>query len=116
MSYRPTEHLGKTGLKTMQVRGRMQESMIADIVVFNPKPVKDGSGYKAGENSLPPHGLPHVNVNGRSVKRDNKATNVMAGEPIRFPVEKKGRFVKATQEQWQEDMLVDDDALVPHPH
>ena len=77
----------------MKVRGRMQEGMVADIVVFNLKTVAEGSGYKNGEQGLPPKGLPHVIVNGQFVKRDGRVTNVMAGQPIRYPVEEKGRFV-----------------------
>lgn len=111
LSYWSAYHLGKTGLKSMQVRGRMQQGMVADIVVFDPKNVREGSGYKAGENGLPPIGMPHVIVNGQFVKKDNKATNIMAGQPIRFPVEDKPRHVEATQEQWQSRMLVDDGAV-----
>lgn len=116
LSYWPAYHLSKTGLKSMQVRGRLQQGMVADIVIFNPKTVAEGSSYKAGKNGLPPKGLPHVIVNGQFVKRDNKATNVMAGIPIRFPVEEKGRFVETTQEQWQDEMLVDDSSIMPHLH
>ena len=65
LSYWSAYHLGKTGLKSMQVRGRMQQGMVADIVVFNPETVAEGSSYKAGENGLPPVGLPHVIVNAR---------------------------------------------------
>jgi N-acyl-D-glutamate deacylase len=57
--------------------------------------------------------VPHVIVNGRFVKRDNKATDVMAGQPIRFPAEEKGRFVKATQQQWKEKVIVDDGSISP---
>ncbi len=39
-------------------------------------------------------------VNGQFVKRDGKATDVMAGLPIRYPVEEKGRFVPASTNQW----------------
>lgn len=100
----------------MKVRGRLQEGMVADITIFNPKTVTEGSGYKAGKNGLPPVGLPHVIVNGKFVKKDNKATNIMAGQPIRFPVEKNPRFVQATQEQWKEEMLIDDSSIKPRSH
>jgi N-acyl-D-glutamate deacylase len=113
LSYWSAYHLGKTGLKSMQVRGRLQPGMAADIVVFDPKTVAEGSSYKAGENGLPPKGLPHVIVNGQFVKKDNKATNIMAGLPIRYPVEDKGRFVEATQEQWEEEMIIDDSSIKP---
>jgi N-acyl-D-aspartate/D-glutamate deacylase len=113
LSYWPAYHLGKTGLKQMQVRGRLQEGMAADIVVFDSAAVAEGSSYKAGQNGLPPIGLPHVIVNGQFVKRDNEATGVMAGQPIRYPVEPKGRHVQATTEQWLEDFSFDDSAMKP---
>ena len=113
LSYWPAYHLGKTGLKMMQERGRMQEGMVADIVVFNPVIVEEGSSYKGGTQGLPPIGLPHVIVNGKFVKKNDKATNVMAGLPIRYPVEAKGRHEPATQEQWKQKMLIDDSSIKP---
>ena len=95
LSYWSALHLGQAGLDSMKVRGRMQEGMVADIVIFDPETVREGSSYKGGENGLPPEGLPHVIVNGQFVKRDNKATDVMAGQPIRYPIEENGRFVPA---------------------
>jgi hypothetical protein len=52
LSYWPALHLGGTGLESMKVRGRMQEGMVADIVVFDPQGVREGSTYKGGENGL----------------------------------------------------------------
>jgi cytosine/adenosine deaminase-related metal-dependent hydrolase len=115
LSYWSAYHLGKTGLKMMQERGRLQQGMAADIVVFDPENVREGSGYKAGENGLPPIGLPHVIVNGQFVKKDDKATNIMAGLPVLYPVEDKPRHVEATQEQWQSDILIDDGAIRRRP-
>ena len=37
MAYWPAKHLGDAGLEAMQMRGRMQEGMVADIVIFDPK-------------------------------------------------------------------------------
>ena len=116
LSYWSAYHLGKMGLKAFDVRGRMQPGMVADIVIFDPVNVMEGSSYKSGTQGLPPKGMPHVVVNGQFVKKDDKATNVMAGEPIRFPVEDKGRHVEATQEQWQEEMLIDDSSIKPRAH
>jgi len=113
LSYWSAYHLGEAGLESMKVRGRIQKGMVADIVIFDPAIVAEGSGYKAGENGLPPNSLPHVIVNGKFVKRDNVATDVMAGLPIRYPVEEKGRFVEATQEQWKEKMIIDDASIKP---
>jgi N-acyl-D-glutamate deacylase len=113
LSYWPALHLGKTGLEQMQVRGRMQKGMVADIVIFDAENVAEGSDYKAGQNGLPPAGLPHVIVNGQFVKRDDKATDVMAGQPIRYPVEDQGRHVPASTGQWLEDFSIDDSSLAP---
>ena len=116
LSYWSALHLGEAGLDSMKVRGRMQEGMVADIAIFDPQTVAEGSDYKAGMNGLPPVGLPHVIVNGQFVKRDNEATDVMAGVPIRYPVEEKGRFVPASKEQWFEDfsLPVDGSSTAPH--
>lgn len=114
LSYWSALHLGDMGLEQMQVRGRMQEGMVADIVIFDPETVAEQSDYKPGMNGLPPIGLPHVIVNGQFVKRDNKATNVMAGQAIRFPVEEKPRFVPASTEQWLSDFsLIDSGSVRP---
>ena len=115
LSYWSAHHLGEAGLESMKVRGRMQEGMVADIVLFDARTVAEGSDYKTGMNGLPPKGLPHVIVNGQFVKRDNEATNVMSGVAIRYPVEKKGRFVPASKEQWFEDfsLPVDGSSTAP---
>ncbi|MCP4902035.1 MAG: aminoacylase [bacterium] len=116
LSYWSARHLGDTGIEAMKVRGRMQEGMVADITIFDSETVAEGSDYKPGMNGLPPRGLPHVIVNGRFVKRDGQATDVMAGQPIRFPVEENGRYVPASTEQWLNDFsLVDSGAVRPRP-
>jgi hypothetical protein len=113
LSFWSAKHLGDAGLKQMQVRGRMQEGMVADVVIFNPQSVAPASTYKKGEQGLPPVGIPHVIVNGTFVKRDNKATNKFPGQPIRYPVEEKGRFVPASQEQWLKTFTIDSSPLAP---
>jgi N-acyl-D-aspartate/D-glutamate deacylase len=113
LSYWSALHLGNAGLESMKVRGRMQEGMVADIVVFNPETVREGSSYKKGENGLPPIGLPHLIVNGVFVKKDNTATDAYPGQPIRYPVEEKGRFVPATKKQWQKTFTIDTSPLKP---
>ncbi len=111
MANAQTQALGEAGLQQMKERGRMQEGMVADIVIFDPETVAEGSTYKKGENGLPPKGLPHVMVNGQFVKKDGKATDVMAGQPIRYPVEKKGRFVPASKKQWLQTFTIDGSQL-----
>ena len=91
----------------------MQEGMTADIVVFDPETVREGSTYKASENGLPPIGLPHVIVNGVFVKKDHKATDQFPGLPVRYPVEDKGRHVPASQAQWKQDFLIDSSSIAP---
>ena len=113
LSYWSAKHLGDAGLKSMNVRGRMQEGMVADVVIFNPKIVAERSTYKKGQNGLSPKGMPHVIVNGKFVKKDNKATNVFPGQPIRYSVEKKGRFVPASKRQWLKTFTIDTSPLSP---
>ncbi len=87
LSYWSAKHLGDTGLKSMQVRGRLQEGVVADITIFDPKTVKDNAGYKMGTNGLPPSGIPYVLVNGViTVKNSKLVPDAYAGQPIRFPV------------------------------
>lgn len=100
MSYWPAKHLGDTGLQAMKERGRMQEGMVADIVIFDPENVTDNATYKAGEQGLPSSGIPYVIVNGQMVVKDNDFQKVWAGQPIRFPIEDQGRFTPLTTEEW----------------
>ena len=87
--------------------------MVADIVIFDPMTVAEGSSYKAGENGRSPKGLPHVIVGGQFVKRNDEATNVFPGEPIRYPAEDRGRFVPASQKQWLKTFTIDSGSLAP---
>jgi N-acyl-D-amino-acid deacylase len=111
LSYWSALHLGDAGLESMQVRGRMQEGMVADIVVFDPERVREGSSYKAGEHGLPPVGIPHVIVRGIFVKRDGEATGATPGQPIRYPVEGERRWVEANEAVWLETFTLTDGAL-----
>lgn len=106
MSYWPAKHLGDTGLEAMQVRGRMQEGMVADITIFDPETVTDNATYKAGEQGLPTTGIPHVIVNGERVVDEGKFQKIWAGEPIRFPVEERGRFNPLSVEEWQQNFSI----------
>jgi len=100
LSYWSAKHLGDMGLEAMQVRGRMQIGMVADITIFDPETVEDKATYKAGEQGLPTAGIPYVIVNGEMVVKDSEFQKVWAGQPIRFPVEEKGRFAAASVEEW----------------
>jgi len=97
-SYNYAKPLGEMGLKAMQVRGRMQEGMVADITIFDPETVTDNSTYAKG--TVPSTGIQHVIVNGVIVmKNQEPLKGVNPGQPIRFePVE--SRFEPLTLEGW----------------
>ncbi|WP_206080451.1 amidohydrolase family protein [Mangrovimonas sp. CR14] len=98
-SYNNAKPLGEMGLKAMQVRGRMQEGMVADITMFDPETVTDHATYAKG--TLPSTGIPHVIVNGIIVMRDSEPIKRFdAGQPIRFAVQDKGKFEPLTVEGW----------------
>jgi hypothetical protein len=99
-SYNYAKPLGEMGLKAMQVRGRMQEGMVADITLFNPKTVKDNATYAKG--TLPSTGIPYVIVNGVIVMKDSEPIEgVNPGQPIRFAVEKKSRLIPLSIDNWK---------------
>lgn len=113
LSYWSALHLGDAGVAAMQQRGRMQEGMVADITVFNPDTVTDNADYKSGQNGNPSTGIPYVIVNGQLVVDDSTVQKIMAGQPIRYPVEDKGRHIDLTAEAWQRDFLIDDGTMAP---
>ena len=100
LSYWHAKHLGDAGIEAMKMRGRMQEGMVADIVVFDPTSVTDNADFTQGANGNPTTGIPYVIVNGRVVVDNSKVRKVMAGQAIRFPVEEKGRFEPVTEAQY----------------
>jgi len=104
-SYNAAKYLGDAGLKAMQERGRIQKGMIADITIINPKTVKDNATYAKG--TLPTTGIPYVIVNGAIVVKDSGVLkDVNPGQPIRFPVQKQGRFKPLSIKGWQSEFLV----------
>jgi N-acyl-D-aspartate/D-glutamate deacylase len=107
-SYWAAKHLGDAGIEAMQVRGRMQEGMVADVVVLDPETVTDNATYVAGSNGLPSTGIPFVVVNGVVVVRDAEVVEgVTPGQPIRYPVEAEGRFVPLERESYLDQLLSD---------
>jgi hypothetical protein len=98
LSYNAAKHLGDTGLKMMQERGRIQKGMVADIVVFDPERFTDNSTYQKG--AVPSTGMKAVIVNGQIVVRDDVQLPVFPGQPIRFEPEAKPRFVPISEESW----------------
>jgi cytosine/adenosine deaminase-related metal-dependent hydrolase len=100
LSYNAAKHLGDTGLKAMQERGRIQKGMVADIVVFHPEEFRDNSTYQNG--SIPSTGMKAVLVNGTVVLEDDTInTGVFPGQPIRFEPESKPRFEPVSVEAWE---------------
>ena len=97
-SYNYAKPLGDMGLKAMQVRGRIQKGMVADITMFDPETVGDNATYAKG--MLPSTRIKHVIVNGTIVMKDQKPLKgVNPGQPIRFePV--KSKFEPLTKEGW----------------
>lgn len=107
LSYWHAKHLGDTGLKAMQERGRMQEGMVADITIFDPENVTEHASYKQSEQGLASTGIPYVLVNGTIVVKDSKVLkDVNPGQPIRFAIEDKGRFEPVSGESWKQTYLI----------
>ena len=100
LSYWTAKHLGDTGLEAMKERGRVQVGKVADLTLFNPETVAARATYKAGENGLSPAGIPYVIVHGTIVVKEGKVLPVKPGQPIRFPVEAKGRFEPVSVNKW----------------
>ncbi|WP_239001989.1 amidohydrolase family protein [Shewanella litorisediminis] len=93
MSYLHAKYFDELGgIPHFKTKGRMQEGMDADIVVFNPDTVTDNSTYEPGKGALPSTGIPYVLVNGVVVVKDSEVQKVFPGKPIRFPVMEKGRL------------------------
>ena len=111
LSYNSAKHLGDTGLRAMQVRGRVQEGCVADITIFDPQTVTDHATYKGGEGGLPSTGIPYVLVNGTVVVKDSKVLEVYPGQPIRFPVEDQGRFKALDEKVWRAQFQVEGEYL-----
>lgn len=106
LSYWSAKHLGDTGLEAMKQRGRVQVGKIADLTLFNPDTVKANASYKAGENGLPPTGIPYVIVNGTIVVNQGRVLPVKPGQPIRFLVQAKGRFEPVSVEKWLSEFSI----------
>ncbi|SCY69753.1 amidohydrolase family protein [Desulfoluna spongiiphila] len=104
-SYNYAKPLGDMGLKAMQLRGRMQVGMVADITLFNPETITDNATYEKG--TRPSSGIPHVIVNGIVVMKDEEPLKRFdAGQPIRFEPQKKGRFKPLDAEHWTKKFYV----------
>jgi N-acyl-D-amino-acid deacylase len=75
MTALPAQQLG------LADRGSLAKGMKADLVIFDPASVIDGSTV---EKPLePPKGIPYVMVNGVFVVKDGQPTSARAGKPLR---------------------------------
>ncbi|MEP5171023.1 MAG: amidohydrolase family protein [Shimia thalassica] len=117
LSYWAAKQLGDAGITGMDVRGRIQEGMVADITIFDPVNVTENASYSKGKNGLPSTGIPHVLVNGVIVVSDSKVLkDVNPGQAIRFPVEEKGRFEPSSKKQWLRTFTIDTGGARPTLH
>ncbi|MFC2073455.1 hypothetical protein ACFLRS_01215 [Campylobacterota bacterium] len=105
-SYNYAKPLGEMGLKAMQVRGRMQEGMVADITIFSTENVKDNATYENG--TQPSTGIPYVLVNGVIVVKDSKTMpdNINPGQAIRFEPVAKSKLKPLTVDSWNKEFYV----------
>ncbi|MFC1797569.1 hypothetical protein ACFL1V_10830 [Pseudomonadota bacterium] len=104
LSYNAARHLGDMGLKAMQERGRIQEGMVADIVVFHPEQFTDNSTYTQG--SLPATGMKAVLVNGTVVLQDDTVIlDRFPCQPIQFDPEDQPRFEPVSVEAWGQSFM-----------
>lgn len=107
-SFTPAKYLSRLGLKSMQERGRMQEGMIADITIFNPKTVRDTADMKIGNRATQPTGIPHVLVSGNFAVRDGKSQlGARLGKPIRYKPITGGKISLSYDDkkyQWHADL------------
>ncbi len=106
LSYWSAKHLGDAGLQSMKERGRVQEGKVADLTLFDPKTVTDNATYKLGESGLPSTGIPYVLVNGTVVVKNSVVLPVKPGQPLRYPVEEKGRFVPVSIQKWADEHTI----------
>ena len=105
-SYNYAKPLGDMGLKSMQVRGRMQEGMVADITIFSPEKVKDNATYAKG--ATPSTGIPYVLVNGVIVVKDSTCMpdTVNPGQPIRFEPVTESKLEPLSLDRWHQTFYV----------
>ena len=49
---------------------------------------------------MPTTGISDVIINGQIVVKDSRRLQVFAGQPIRYPVEDKGRYEPVSEKDW----------------
>jgi N-acyl-D-aspartate/D-glutamate deacylase len=84
MTVRPAQRLEKR-VPMMAEKGRLQEGMDADVVVFNPETILDMGTYE--DPAKPSAGIDHVLVNGVVTLREGKfVEGATGGRAIRAPM------------------------------
>jgi dihydroorotase len=84
MTVRPAQRLEKR-VPMMAKKGRLQEDMDADIVVFNPETILDMGTYE--DPAKPSAGIDHVLVNGVVTLREGKfVEGASGGRAVRAPM------------------------------
>jgi len=79
------------GIPHFRWKGRMQVGCDADITIFDPETVTDNSSYDIGKGMIPTTGSRMHWSNGVIVVKDSVVQKVFPGQPIRFPIQPKGR-------------------------
>lgn len=114
LNYWHAMRLGEAGIKAMDVRGRVQEGMVADITVFDPETVTENATYSKGKSGLASTGISYVLVNGVVVVSDRKVLkDINPGQPIRFQVEEETRFEPCSKEQRLSTFTIDTGGVRP---
>lgn len=78
--YNSTGHSAE--LLGIENRGFIKDGFYADIVIFDPKKIRDEATFE--EPELYASGINHVFVNGKHVIKDGVPTNERSGRPIRY--------------------------------
>jgi len=107
-SYIPAKYFSLVGLEAMQLRGRVQPGMVADITIFDPDTIAETSTMKQGERGSFTRGIPFVMVSGQLIIENGVAnTDMRVGQPIRYPVITEGEIdldLNDKQYQWHADL------------
>jgi N-acyl-D-aspartate/D-glutamate deacylase len=77
MTSAPADRLG------FAERGRIDEGLVADLVVFDPETVIDRATFEDPHQY--PIGIPHVFVGGIAIVRDGEMTGARPGAVLRGP-------------------------------
>ena len=72
--------------------------MAADVTVFNPDTIIDRATLEQPQQY--PDGIPYVIVYGTIVVKEGEVLPVKPGQPIRFPIEPRGRFQRVEVNSW----------------